>query len=174
MEQPPRPTLTGTKRQPASVPPGFESRQPPPKRPHSQQQKWQQSPPREPTSQSNTPHNLSLPKEEEYHPNHMQQPILQHSSMPQSTLNHKELRCIICDIPCTSAFNLNQHLQGKKHKAKMDVLSGRKKKSGLDGNMDLWCSLCNVPCMNDFSLAQHRAGKNHAVRLIRSSIKFEA
>lgn len=64
------------------------------------------------------------------------------------------------------AFNLNQHLQGKKHKAKCAAAFGNQTiDSGFCEIKFLWCQECNVPCMNEFSLAQHRAGKKHFQRL---------
>ncbi|XP_073111277.1 uncharacterized protein [Elaeis guineensis] len=73
------------------------------------------------------------------------------------------LWCDVCKVPCMTAFNLAQHQQGKKHKAKWEEVLGDK---NTDKKRPLWCNECSIPCMGEAAMAQHCVGKRHAARLL--------
>ncbi|KAF8369863.1 hypothetical protein HHK36_032110 [Tetracentron sinense] len=68
-------------------------------------------------------------------------------------------------VACSSGFNLKQHREGQKHKAKLKELEESQKNGGEKVSKPEWCELCRIPCMNALSLEQHLTGKKHAARL---------
>lgn len=69
--------------------------------------------------------------------------------------------CRLCQVSCSSMFNLLQHRQGKQHKAKQESL----KNVGMKQNQTFRCDVCRISCIDMTSLQQHRAGKKHAAQL---------
>ncbi|MED6122411.1 hypothetical protein PIB30_039526 [Stylosanthes scabra] len=66
--------------------------------------------------------------------------------------------CKICQLSCSSPFNLKQHLIGHKHRQKLLELE-----SG--GTSEKWCDMCKVSCMNEELLKLHFQGKKHKAQL---------
>ena len=75
------------------------------------------------------------------------------------------LYCKICQVQCPGAFNLKQHLKGKKHKGKIEEMEHNRKYGGEKANQLQWCELCKVACMNETLLEQHLQGKRHLEKL---------
>lgn len=72
--------------------------------------------------------------------------------------NAGSLSCGLCGISCSSAFNLQQHLEGKAHQAKAASEEGR-----------LWCSLCSTRSPNAAAQAAHVRGARHKAALLQRS-----
>ncbi|XP_077223773.1 uncharacterized protein LOC143857230 isoform X2 [Tasmannia lanceolata] len=53
---------------------------------------------------------------------------------PPSNSNLLSLRCNLCQVSCSSIFNLKQHLEGKPHKDKQEQLEGRSKNNNEEAN----------------------------------------
>ena len=75
------------------------------------------------------------------------------------------LFCKICQVQCSSAFNLKQHFKGRKHKAKVEELELNRKYGGGKANQLQCCELCKVICMDETLLKQHFQGKKHKHKL---------
>ncbi|KAH9777981.1 hypothetical protein KPL71_007201 [Citrus sinensis] len=63
-------------------------------------------------------------------------------SHPEHAIQADSNFCSICHVPCSSAFNYNQHLKGRKHKAKLQELKLDGNSFGEDGkvaNGKGWC-----------------------------------
>ncbi|KAG1355247.1 cell wall transcription factor ACE2 [Cocos nucifera] len=73
------------------------------------------------------------------------------------------LWCDVRKVPCMTAFHLEQHQLGKKHKAKWEEVLGDK---NTGKKRPLWCNECSIPCMDEAAMAQHCVGKRHAARLL--------
>lgn len=71
------------------------------------------------------------------------------------------LFCEACQVQCSGAFNLKQHVEGRKHKGKMEELEHIRKYGGEKANQLQWCELCNISCMNESLLEQHLQGARH-------------
>lgn len=77
-------------------------------------------------------------------------------SHPKHAIQADSIFCPICHVPCTSAFNYNQHLKGRKHKAKLQELKLDGNSVGQDGevaNRKRWC-------MDGNSFKMHLAQKD--------------
>ncbi|KAJ9557827.1 hypothetical protein OSB04_012441 [Centaurea solstitialis] len=101
----------------------------------------------------------------------------------------KEWSCAVCRISATSEQGLNDHLVGKKHKAKMakahdsaeiGMPSKRKKSeekeakrcdSKSEANV-FWCEMCDVGPCSEIIMEAHRRGKKHMKKL-RTGTKRE-
>ncbi|KAJ4713107.1 Zinc finger, U1-type [Melia azedarach] len=68
-----------------------------------------------------------------------------------------DIVCTICNVPCSSAYNYKQHIDGRKHKAKLEEL----KFDGKLANKQRWCQVCKVWCMDDILFKMHLNGKKH-------------
>ncbi|XP_058102504.1 uncharacterized protein LOC131246416 [Magnolia sinica] len=71
------------------------------------------------------------------------------------------LFCNLCQVSCSSVFNLYQHHQGKQHKAMLE--KPKKVKEKIIGQFS--CDVCKISCSDMSSLVQHRAGRKHAAQL---------
>ncbi|KAL2318360.1 hypothetical protein Fmac_032236 [Flemingia macrophylla] len=96
-------------------------------------------------------------------------PNLQHHQQPfHGSLNHKfnrdDLFCKICQIFCSSAFNLKQHFNGQKHNRKLQM--------GKSNRMQ-WCEVCSVTCMDEDLLKLHLQGQRHKTKLKMLEISKE-
>ncbi|XP_038687037.1 zinc finger protein 346-like [Tripterygium wilfordii] len=82
------------------------------------------------------------------------------------------LFCKICQVYCMDSYNYEQHVNGKKHEAKLGELLLNSKDDGEvnPANQQLWCDVCRVPCMNSYSYEQHVNGKKHQNNLQASRI----
>lgn len=78
----------------------------------------------------------------------------------------QEWRCALCKVKVTSEKDLNAHLLGSKHKAKLESL---KKRNGKPVVLEIsgrhWCILCDAKLATDVDLASHIGGKRHASRI---------
>ncbi|KAL4633596.1 hypothetical protein ACB092_04G133500 [Castanea dentata] len=93
-----------------------------------------------------------------------EQPGLSHGSvMLKDQLDN--LFCKICQVQCSSAFNLEQHFKGRKHKAKVEELELNRNYGGEKANQLQFCELCKVTCMNETLLKLHLQGKKHKEKL---------
>lgn len=97
----------------------------------------------------------------------------------------------MCQVLCSGAFNLRQHLEGRKHKGKIEELEHIRKCGGEKANQHLqgaryreklqeleygkdggevlnwpkWCELCKLWCPSEYDFKQHLEGQKHAFRL---------
>ncbi|MBA0718339.1 hypothetical protein Golax_006093 [Gossypium laxum] len=72
--------------------------------------------------------------------------------------------CEVCQVPCSCSLNYKNHLNGKKHKVKLQELKFGRKDSDEDCEMENpkpRCELCNIWCVDANALKQHLAGKKH-------------
>ena len=67
-------------------------------------------------------------------------------------------------MPCSDSLNYKQHINGKKHKVKLQELKFSRK-DGDDNcamaNQKSWCKLCKIWCTDGNLLKQHLAGQKH-------------
>ncbi|XP_047980658.1 uncharacterized protein LOC125222204 isoform X3 [Salvia hispanica] len=80
----------------------------------------------------------------------------------------QEWSCALCKVKVTGEKDLNSHLLGSKHKAKLESLKTRKGKPvvlAINGTFRHWCILCDVKLATDVDLASHIGGKRHASRI---------
>ncbi|XP_059444531.1 uncharacterized protein LOC132176365 [Corylus avellana] len=75
------------------------------------------------------------------------------------------LFCEVCQVHCSGAFSLKQHVEGRKHKGKIEELEHIRKYGGEKANQLQWCELCNISCMNETLLEQHLQGARHREKL---------
>ncbi|XVF09005.1 hypothetical protein REPUB_Repub07fG0053200 [Reevesia pubescens] len=81
-------------------------------------------------------------------------------------LNHQSFNffCEVCQVPCSGSLNYKLHINGKKHKVKLQELKFDRENSDdtcAMANQKSWCKLCKIWCMDDNMLKQHLAGKKH-------------
>ncbi|KAJ1406273.1 Zinc finger C2H2-type [Sesbania bispinosa] len=109
--------------------------------------------------------NLSGTKRKELPTSSAHYPPLQHQQPFHGSLNHKantdSLNCEICQVSCSSPFNLKQHLIGSNHQKKLSEKTGSEGRS----NQRQWCELCKVSCMSEDLLKLHFQGHRHKVNL---------
>jgi hypothetical protein len=84
--------------------------------------------------------------------------------------------CSICDANCTSQFDLENHLGGRRHQENIEALQGEGK--GTEAKLykknepeladmnqipvSRWiCSICNANCTSQFDLESHLGGRRH-------------
>lgn len=73
--------------------------------------------------------------------------------------------CKACQVPCSGAMPLKQHLKGHKHKAKMKWLQLSKKDGGAKKDQCTSCDLCQIWCTDEKSLELHLNGQKHRAKL---------
>ncbi|XVE54748.1 hypothetical protein DITRI_Ditri03aG0106500 [Diplodiscus trichospermus] len=81
-------------------------------------------------------------------------------------LNYQSQRffCVVCQVPCSGSLNYEQHINGKKHKVKLQELKFDMKDGGdtcAMANQKPWCKMCNIWCTDDNLLKLHLAGRKH-------------
>ncbi|MBA0744090.1 hypothetical protein Gogos_006727 [Gossypium gossypioides] len=72
--------------------------------------------------------------------------------------------CEVCQVPCSGSLNYKNHLNGKKHKVKLQERKFGRKDGDDDCEMENpkpRCELCNIWCVDANALKQHLAGKKH-------------
>jgi hypothetical protein len=76
--------------------------------------------------------------------------------------------CSICDANCTSQFDLENHLGGRRHQENIEALEGEGKGTEVklyEKNEEpflRWtCSICNANCTSQFDLESHLGGRRH-------------
>lgn len=75
------------------------------------------------------------------------------------------LFCELCQVSCSSAITMQQHLSGRQHKAKMEF---RKLKRGGTTNGDRIpprCDVCEIWCSDRNALEMHLKGQKHRAKL---------
>ncbi|KAL8529525.1 hypothetical protein ACS0TY_006811 [Phlomoides rotata] len=76
------------------------------------------------------------------------------------------LFCELCQISCSGAITMQQHLSGRQHKAKMEF---RKLKRGGSTNGDRrgkpMCDVCQIWCSDRGALEMHLKGQKHKAKL---------
>ncbi|KAL9239497.1 hypothetical protein vseg_013811 [Gypsophila vaccaria] len=77
--------------------------------------------------------------------------------------------CLLCQIDCTTSYNLMMHYQGQRHKAK---LQGDPRGKAISGGNSLstakdrlYCKLCGIWCKDEFTFRFHLQCKNHILTL---------
>ncbi|CAL4942463.1 unnamed protein product [Urochloa decumbens] len=65
-------------------------------------------------------------------------------------------RCAFCGVVCMTAWHLEQHEKGRKHRNKVACLAGE---------MNVKCPVCDVHLSGALNVEQHYAGKHHVWRL---------
>ncbi|XP_039780582.1 formin-like protein 20 [Panicum virgatum] len=64
--------------------------------------------------------------------------------------------CAFCGVLCMTAWHLEQHEKGRKHRNKVAYLAGE---------MNVQCPVCDVHLSGELNVQQHFAGKQHIWRL---------
>ncbi|KNA19115.1 hypothetical protein SOVF_064270 [Spinacia oleracea] len=84
-------------------------------------------------------------------------------------LQEEDYFCELCEIDCTSEFNLRMHFNGQKHKAKKREANSKKvSESGVSQwgtRQHKYCDLCRIWCTDESSFRLHLDGKNHILKL---------
>ncbi|KAF8369862.1 hypothetical protein HHK36_032109 [Tetracentron sinense] len=75
------------------------------------------------------------------------------------------LVCKVCQVVCSSVYDLKQHCEGKKHSAKLKELEESWRNCEKKVSKPKWCKVCRISCINELSLEQHLIGKEHAACL---------
>ncbi|PON68913.1 Zinc finger, U1-type [Parasponia andersonii] len=76
----------------------------------------------------------------------------------------------VCRIPCMNEQLLRLHLEGKKHKAKLQDLELSRRRSEQGEIPADWsklhCELCQVWCIDECSLKQHVEGRRRKLQAL--------
>ncbi|OAF70442.1 Zinc finger RNA-binding protein 2 [Intoshia linei] len=91
----------------------------------------------------------------------------------------KAVYCEECKISCASQSAFDDHIKGKTHKRRLELLLKMKKmkegtvvKSRYNNTSDKYnCAVCDVPCNNRDSLSSHLKGNKHK-RVVATLIKM--
>ncbi|KAJ9677489.1 hypothetical protein PVL29_022467 [Vitis rotundifolia] len=94
-------------------------------------------------------------------PRQMLQPV-DHSNTLKT--QRDDLFCKVCQVPCSGANSLKQHLLGQKHKDRLQNLTPSMNIGEEGAKQRLWCELCKIWCMNKNSFKDHLKGKKHQSR----------
>lgn len=94
--------------------------------------------------------------------------VLQTQTLPmlekhllESAQTYHRLHCKLCNVVCSSDFNLEQHMKGQKHQGKLqELVNGQRR----------WCEVCKIPCMNEELLKMHLEGRKHKARLLELNL----
>ncbi|KAK9748099.1 hypothetical protein RND81_02G036000 [Saponaria officinalis] len=105
----------------------------------------------------------------------MWRPINVPDQKKKAPMNHNQpaqlgsFYCLVCQIDCTTSYNLMMHYQGQRHKAKLQGDPRGKTVSGgnsLSTAKDrLYCKLCGIWCKDEFTFRFHLQCKNHILTL---------
>jgi hypothetical protein len=68
--------------------------------------------------------------------------------------------CSLCQVKCTRKKTFNDHLIGKQHKKKLEMLH--------PPNRNFRCEICNVEANDQVGLDMHLAGKKHKKKLVNN------
>ena len=70
--------------------------------------------------------------------------------------------CSLCQVKCTTQQTFNNHLIGKQHKKKLEVLH--------TPNRNIRCEICNVEANDQGGLDMHLAGKKHKKKAVQAGL----
>ncbi|XP_031255992.1 zinc finger RNA-binding protein-like isoform X2 [Pistacia vera] len=90
------------------------------------------------------------------------------NSKPMHTNQSDVIFCTICNVPCHGTRNYKQHLDGQKHKAKLQNMKLHRNDVGQcskEANQQRWGKVCNTGCTSAELFKQHLCGKKHKVEL---------
>ncbi|XP_021734092.1 zinc finger RNA-binding protein 2-like [Chenopodium quinoa] len=86
--------------------------------------------------------------------------------------------CELCDVDCTSEFNLRMHFKGHKHKAKQRDANSKKVSAGVVSQQGVkphkYCELCAIWCTDENSFRLHLDGKSHFLKLHAAGKKIKS
>ena len=68
--------------------------------------------------------------------------------------------CSLCQVKCTRKRTFSDHLIGKQHKKKLEMLHPT--------NRNFQCEICNVKANDQGGLDMHLAGKKHKKKLVQA------
>ena len=68
--------------------------------------------------------------------------------------------CSLCQVKCTRKKTFSDHLIGKQHKKKLEMLH--------PPNQNFQCEICNVKANDQGGLDMHLAGKKHKKKLVQA------
>jgi hypothetical protein len=74
--------------------------------------------------------------------------------------------CSLCQVKCTRKKTFNDHLIGKQHKKKLEMLQAPKR--------NFRCEICNVKANDQGGLDMHLAGKKHKKKVYQKKSKWSA
>ena len=99
-------------------------------------------------------------------------------SLPDTRTNM--FMCEVCDVELTSEVDLNIHMGGKKHQAKLANLDHAEGKSPLEipatslspiqREVTYECQLCEISMTGEEDLRAHKAGKKHQAKLAAANL----
>ena len=70
--------------------------------------------------------------------------------------------CSLCQVKCTRISTFNDHLSGKQHKKKLEMLH--------PPNRNIRCEICNVEANDQVGLDMHLAGKKHKKKVAQAGL----
>ena len=70
--------------------------------------------------------------------------------------------CSLCQVKCTRISTFNDHLIGKQHKKKLEMLH--------PPNRNIRCEICNVEANDQVGLDMHLAGKKHKKKVAQAGL----
>lgn len=86
-------------------------------------------------------------------------------TLDSTTPTDYRFQCKLCNVVCLSAFNLEQHMIGQKHKARLVQLGENNGSEEMAKGQLRWCEVCRIPCMNEQLLRLHLEGRKHKAKL---------
>lgn len=105
-----------------------------------------------------------------------EQPEKPHSSNETvSKKSAENLLCHLCNISCSSALTMKQHLVGRSHKAKMEYMMMKRDAGSATGGRGgrPRCELCEIWCSDAASLEMHFKGQKHKSRVREFELRKE-
>ncbi|POO01937.1 TFIIH C1-like domain containing protein [Trema orientale] len=93
-----------------------------------------------------------------------QQPFHESLMLDCTSVDHR-FQCKLCNVECSSQFNLEQHVIGQKHKARLLQFRENNDSEEMAKGQRRWCEVCRIPCMNEQLLRLHLEGKKHKAKL---------
>ncbi|KAG8388719.1 hypothetical protein BUALT_Bualt02G0154600 [Buddleja alternifolia] len=76
-----------------------------------------------------------------------------------------DLFCNICEVSCSSALTLRQHLIGRPHKAKLEFMKLKRNTISGDRKGKPRCNTCQIWCSDWNAMQMHLKGQKHKAKL---------
>ncbi|KAI3463927.1 hypothetical protein Pfo_020590 [Paulownia fortunei] len=86
------------------------------------------------------------------------------SSSNMTKKSVENLLCELCQVSCSSALTMQQHLNGRPHKAKLEWMQLKSRFTG-DRKGKPRCDVCQIWCTDGDGLDMHLKGKKHKAKL---------
>ncbi|CAA2963268.1 zinc finger RNA-binding -like [Olea europaea subsp. europaea] len=77
----------------------------------------------------------------------------------------RNLSCDLCQVSCSSALTLQQHVEGRTHQAKLKWMQLNKNGKEQNQHSQPRCDVCKIFCPDRTALDMHLKGKKHKAKL---------